>query len=777
MKHRLIRAALFAALCLLLCVTALATETETEPALVAHLTAEEEQVEGEELLEGYLTQMFYPDSMPATFGRSGRSQLSTSGKAHYDAIKTEVSKIAAGTRTSTEITVDVSALSGAKTKYTYSELGYTASNADLNAIFTKYLTDLDWSDLYTALLHDCPYELYWHDKTEGIWCRVNGMDVTGTYVQFTQVTFVMEVSSYYAGSGSYTVNATQAKQATTALNNAHNIVARYAGQTDYQKLFGYADTICSMVSYDFDAVENDSASYYTDCNPWHLISAFDGDSSTNIVCEGYSKAFQYLCDNTDFSNNTVCYSVSGNMYNNTGEGGGHMWNVVTYNGKNYLADVTNSDGGSALDRNCGLFMAGAAGSVAGGYRINAYGYSPVYFYYSAATRNLWGDNGILVLAPAGDVPVDMPNAVASTAITQNPTSATVRYDNPVSFTVKATGADLKYQWQYRTSSSGTWTNNSCTSATFSLSAPGVGRDGYQYRCKVTGRDGVTKISTAATLRVFGIKTQPTSVTVASGAKATFKVAATGPNLTYQWQYRTSSAGTWKNNSCTSATFTLADVNSGGLNRNGYQYRCKVTCGSSTITTNAVTLTVKSTAKPVIKTQPQSVVTTADSEVTFSVKATGTGLKYQWQYRTSASDAWKTATAPGNKTASMTFSPVTLSRAGYQYRCKITNEGGTVYTNVVKISIRPSITINPFNKTVKAGSSVTFKVEAVGRYLTYQWQYRAPGGSWKNNNCTSPTFTLANVSAGGLNRNGYQYRCVVTNGAGSATSTAATLTVK
>lgn len=27
-----------------------------------------------------------------------------------------------------------------------------------------------------------------------------------------------------------------------------------------------------------------------------LIWVFDGDSSTNVVCEGYAKAFQYLCD-------------------------------------------------------------------------------------------------------------------------------------------------------------------------------------------------------------------------------------------------------------------------------------------------------------------------------------------------------------------------------------------------------------------------------------------------------------------------------------------------
>ena len=82
-----------------------------------------------------------------------------------------------------------------------------------------------------------------------------------------------------------------------------------------------------------------------------MIYVFDQDESTNVVCEGYSKAFQYLCDyaqNTEsFDDNSIeCYSVSGNMSGGTGAGP-HMWNILHMeDGKNYIADITNSDGNS-----------------------------------------------------------------------------------------------------------------------------------------------------------------------------------------------------------------------------------------------------------------------------------------------------------------------------------------------------------------------------------------------------------------------------------------------
>ena len=172
------------------------------------------------------------------------------------------------------------------------------------------------------------------------------------------------VSEAYA-SGAYQVNPTRILQAKNAVANAEAILSEYAGATNYQKLKGYKERICGLVAYNEEAVSNQSAA---DSNAWELVWVFDGDDSTKVVCEGYSKAFQYLCDRSDFDGDVNCASVTGYM-----NGGAHMWNIVRMpDGNNYLVDVTNcddyEDGRIGVGWPDELFMAGYySGSVGAGY--------------------------------------------------------------------------------------------------------------------------------------------------------------------------------------------------------------------------------------------------------------------------------------------------------------------------------------------------------------------------------------------------------------------------
>ena len=89
---------------------------------------------------------------------------------------------------------------------------------------------------------------------------------------------------------------------------------------------------------------------------------------------------------------------------------------------------------------------------------------------------------------------------------------------------------------------------------------------------------------------------------------------------------------------------------------------------------------------------------------------------------------------------------------------------------------PTITTQPENQTVTVGQTASFTVTATGENLSYQWQQRTNSGSdWTNisENATSSTYTISNTTT---DMSGYQYRCVVSNSAGSVTSSAATLTV-
>ena len=96
----------------------------------------------------------------------------------------------------------------------------------------------------------------------------------------------MPVISSYA-SGKYKVNAGIVQLAKSAAENARMIVKEFQGYTETEKLYGYKEMICYLTSYNDDVTEDDE---YGD--PWQLIYVFDGDDSTNVVCEGYSKAFQ-----------------------------------------------------------------------------------------------------------------------------------------------------------------------------------------------------------------------------------------------------------------------------------------------------------------------------------------------------------------------------------------------------------------------------------------------------------------------------------------------------
>ena len=101
----------------------------------------------------------------------------------------------------------------------------------------------------------------------------------------------------------------------------------------------------------------------------------------------------------------------------------------------------------------------------------------------------------------------------------------------------------------------------------------------------------------------------------------------------------------------------------------------------------------------------------------------------------------------------------------------------MYSKIVTLHVKPAVTAQPKDQTVKAGKKVSFTVEAAGNGLTYQWYYRTPGSdSWKA--VTAASGQTANYTLTAASRhNGYLYRCKVSNSAGSVYTKAVTLTVE
>ena len=263
------------------------------------------------LLDGYLYQLagmdiadyergFDTAGTPAMYAASGN--LTAAEQAAYNTLKEQLILIANGQRKDTAIQIT----------------GTLPDQTSANKV-------------WQALLADLPYALYWHDKTVGIgysYIPDNG---------WKNITFKFAVAAEFRGDSLYTTNIPNVPAAVAA---AKQVVSANRGKTDYDKLQAYRQYICDQVSYNF-SINKDTA--YG--NPWQLLWVFDGNASTNVVCEGYAKAFKYLCDLTEESNGWIgsveTLDVTGTM-----NGDRHMWNVVRINGTNYLADVTNCDQGT-----------------------------------------------------------------------------------------------------------------------------------------------------------------------------------------------------------------------------------------------------------------------------------------------------------------------------------------------------------------------------------------------------------------------------------------------
>ena len=326
----------------------------------AVITAEELGIDSALLEEYYLSGLFY--GQISTFGTLARERLTSDvDKYVYDQLKSVLNQISSGNRSSTVVEIDLNGT------------GYYADSANLIAIID-------------AIYHDCPYEFFWYSSA------------TLGYYSTNQLVFKFIPSAYYQPAGynadSPTIDTVKLQRAVTAANTAAAIVTEYAALSDYDKLCAYADKICSLVEYDWTAVTNNT--YDLDISPWSLVNVFDGDSSTNVVCEGYAEAFQYLCDNSTFTNEIEVYCATG-VYDDPD--GGHKWNIVRINGVSYLMDVTHCDAGSYASRSV-KFLDGANGSIDTGYSVSDSFGTYTYWYYPA-TIDLWGNGEDSILKLSG----------------------------------------------------------------------------------------------------------------------------------------------------------------------------------------------------------------------------------------------------------------------------------------------------------------------------------------------------------------------------------------
>ena len=100
---------------------------------------------------------------------------------------------------------------------------------------------------------------------------------------------------------------------------------------------------------------------------------------------------------------------------------------------------------------------------------------------------------------------------------------------------------------------------------------------------------------AIPMTVPSITTQPGNATVKVGETATFTIAATGTDLTYQWQIDRNDGNGWVNIAGATATsYTTSTVD---IRCNGFKYQCVVSNLAGTVTSNTAVLTVTENSTP------------------------------------------------------------------------------------------------------------------------------------------------------------------------------------
>ena len=186
----------------------------------------------------------------------------------------------------------------------------------------------------------------------------------------------------------------------------------------------------------------------------------------------------------------------------------------------------------------------------------------------------------------------------------------------------------------------------------------------------------------------------------------------------------------------------------------------------------------SSAPPTIKTQPKDVNVTNGEEAIFTVEAEGEGtITYQWFSRPNANADLTLVDGAAKDSYTVTG---TKDNNGWQFRCRVKNEGGEVYSNAATLTMTeaapPTIKTQPKSANVKSGAKAKFTVKVKEKHVTYQWFSKAPGAAdWAElPGETKGTLTVVATKA----NSGTQYRCRVrTAEGGEADTIAATLTVK
>jgi uncharacterized repeat protein (TIGR03803 family) len=340
------------------------------------------------------------------------------------------------------------------------------------------------------------------------------------------------------------------------------------------------------------------------------------------------------------------------------------------------------------------------------------------------------------------------------SITTQPTNLLDLPGTNAAFGVSVTGtAPLRYQWRFN----GTNLANA-TNAIYTIPSVATNNAG-NYAVVITNAAGAATSSNASLTVVLS----PNSRTNYASSTATFTATAFSPeSLNYRWQKNgTNLVEGGRLSGTTNSTLTIASVS----DADAASYSALVSDAYGSVTTSNAVLTVKDL--PFIASQPHSQTVGLGSNVTFNVTVYGAPpFVFQWYFNGTPLGSPSTGT-----NFSYTLTNVGTNQAG-NYSVLVVNDYGSVTSSNAVLTVKvfpPSIGIQPLSQSVMIGSSASFSVSVNGTPpFSYQWRFNGTNLL----NATNALYAIQAVAA----TNTGKYSVVVTNLAGSATSSNALLTV-
>jgi pectin methylesterase-like acyl-CoA thioesterase len=180
----------------------------------------------------------------------------------------------------------------------------------------------------------------------------------------------------------------------------------------------------------------------------------------------------------------------------------------------------------------------------------------------------------------------------------------------------------------------------------------------------------------AALPVITSQPQPNNLTVQVGSNVTMAVAASGNQLSYQWQQNGTPISGVTNPSAITPTLNLTNVQLGDAG----SYVAVVSNPSGSVSSNPVTLNVSTDPVPPppgITTQPADTTVTVGNPTAISVVATGNNLFYQW---------FKNNTLiPGATGAALNFGSAQIGDAA-SYTVVVSNSSGSITSSPAKLLV-------------------------------------------------------------------------------------------